>query len=303
MFPDPAFRKSTAAGSRPPTEPLLAEGDEPLLAEGDGEASATSGEANDGAEVSDGQWGVDDGRTDSDLTVRRIDPAAGTESNDSEPSSADSALGELVMGSELVIGSVVEPSQVSRIDRATPAKPSPADSGKPRRPRPDPVAQSLMLLVTMAVMLAAARFAVPGIVEEIRYAWLRGELRAEYETGVDGLQNVSLDALSDAYEMVTAAVGPSVVHIEVQRRPSIEAQAEIARLLPDSKRSDQGSGVIVDASGYLLTNRHVVSEGEDITVTLSDGRARSAVIVGTDAFNRPGGLENRGRSIDPDCLG
>ena len=43
--------------------------------------------------------------------------------------------------------------------------------------RPDPVMQSMMLLLTMGVMLMAARFAVPRIVEEIRYAWHRGQLR------------------------------------------------------------------------------------------------------------------------------
>lgn len=153
-----------------------------------------------------------------------------------------------------------------------------------RRPhRPDPITQSLMLLATMAVMLVAARYAVPRIVEEIRYAWHRGELRAEYESGTEGLRNVSLDALSEAYQMVTAAVGPSVVHIDVQRRPQID-QASMARLL--SRRtmptSDQGSGVVVDSSGYVLTNRHVIADGEDITITLSDGRRVPAIVVGMD---------------------
>lgn len=154
-----------------------------------------------------------------------------------------------------------------------------------RRRRADPVTQSLIMLATLAVMLLATRFVVPRIVEEIRYAWHRGELRAEYESGGEGLRNVSLDALSDAYQMVTAAVGPSVVHIDVQRRPPID-DASIARLLSNRvlPETDQGSGVIVDAAGYVLTNRHVVADGEDITVTLSDGRSMSAVVVGTDAL-------------------
>ncbi len=186
-------------------------------------------------------------------------------------------------------GIVVAPSSVSvsghglsqQAADKTPAVATP--SKRSNRAYPDPIVQSLMLLVTMGVMLAAARYAVPGIVEEIRYSWHRGELRAEYETGTEGLRNVSLDALSDAYQMVTSAVGPSVVHIEVQRRPNIE-KAEIARLLSMGPISDQGSGVIVDADGYLLTNRHVIADGEDITVTLSDGRRVSAVIVGTDSL-------------------
>ena len=141
-----------------------------------------------------------------------------------------------------------------------------------------------MLLVTMALMLLAARFAVPQIVEEIRYAWHRGELRAEYETGTEGLKNVSLDALSDAYQMVTGVVGPSVVHIDV-KRPVSRSEAEVARMLSTDPMpsSDQGSGVVVDKDGYILTNQHVIADGNEITVTLSDGRRAAATVLGTDA--------------------
>jgi len=44
-----------------------------------------------------------------------------------------------------------------------------------------------------------------------------------------------------------------------------------------------GSGVLVSADGYLLTNQHVVDGADDIDVTLSDGRSASAKVVGTDA--------------------
>jgi S1-C subfamily serine protease len=135
----------------------------------------------------------------------------------------------------------------------------------------------------MAVMLLAARFVAPRIVEEIRYAWHRGELRAAHELATEGLRNVSLDTLSEAYQMVTEVVGPSVVHIDIQRRPPIE-DAKMAQLLSSHlmPASDQGSGVVVDATGFVLTNRHVIADGEDITVTLSDGRRVGAMVVGTD---------------------
>jgi len=44
-----------------------------------------------------------------------------------------------------------------------------------------------------------------------------------------------------------------------------------------------GSGVLVSADGYLLTNQHVIDGADDIDVTLSDGRSASATVVGTDA--------------------
>jgi S1-C subfamily serine protease len=176
----------------------------------------------------------------------------------------------------------MQPSQEPLISAAMSHKTQTNRTSQAHR-RPDPILQSLILLVTMACMLAAARYAVPSIVEEIRFAWHRGELRAEYETGTDGLKNVSLDSLSQAYQMVTSVVGPSVVHIEVERRKR-SSNSQIDRLLSSQAipAADQGSGAIVDAAGFIVTNRHVIADGEDITVTLSDGRTVGAQIVGTD---------------------
>lgn len=148
-----------------------------------------------------------------------------------------------------------------------------------------PIIQSMMLLTSMLIMLAVARYSVPSIVEEIRYAWHRGELRAEYESGTEGLQNVSLDSLNRAYQMVTSAVGPSVVHIDVQRRAS-DREKQMHQMLGGGmfSLSDQGSGVVVDSDGYVLTNRHVIVDGEEISVTLSDGRRLVAQVIGTDSL-------------------
>ncbi len=43
-----------------------------------------------------------------------------------------------------------------------------------------------------------------------------------------------------------------------------------------------GSGVIVSASGYVLTNNHVVEGADEIEVVLSDSRRTKAVVIGTD---------------------
>jgi S1-C subfamily serine protease len=136
----------------------------------------------------------------------------------------------------------------------------------------------------MALMLVAARFAVPQIVEEIRYAWYRGELRAEYEAGTEGIRSISLEALGDASQMVTSVVGPSVVHIDVQRRSGLDDVTQAGVLSRNLPSADQGSGVLVDSDGYVLTNRHVIADGENITVKLSDGRRVDANVIGTDAL-------------------
>ena len=52
---------------------------------------------------------------------------------------------------------------------------------------------------------------------------------------------------------------------------------------PDTdEASNLGSGVIVSASGYVLTNNHVVESADEIQVTLADGRRTLASVLGTD---------------------
>jgi len=51
---------------------------------------------------------------------------------------------------------------------------------------------------------------------------------------------------------------------------------------PKKKESSLGSGVIVDSSGYIITNNHVVAKADEIKVLLSDKREFIGKVVGTD---------------------
>jgi serine protease Do len=81
----------------------------------------------------------------------------------------------------------------------------------------------------------------------------------------------SLPSITDVVEAVEPAVVSIVVgtvsyNIFFQPVPSEQA----------------GSGVIINESGYILTNNHVVEGAESIEVTLPDGRNFDASLVGTD---------------------
>lgn len=99
--------------------------------------------------------------------------------------------------------------------------------------------------------------------------------------------------LSDAFVNIAEHVTPGVVRIEVQRpRRAAQRIPEQFRRFFDAPDGQQdlppatagGSGFLVSEDGYILTNDHVVSDAEQITVWLNDGRYFPAEMVGTDQF-------------------
>ncbi len=51
---------------------------------------------------------------------------------------------------------------------------------------------------------------------------------------------------------------------------------------PERKAQSLGSGFIIDPSGYVVTNNHVIDGADEITVTLQDGTSLKATLVGRD---------------------
>jgi serine protease Do len=51
---------------------------------------------------------------------------------------------------------------------------------------------------------------------------------------------------------------------------------------PEPREVAQGSGFIVTADGYILTNNHLVGEAQEVAVQLGDGRKFNAKIIGAD---------------------
>jgi serine protease Do len=144
----------------------------------------------------------------------------------------------------------------------------------------------LIWLFSILAILLSLQYFVPKIVEETQYAAARGRQRAEYEQSGVTLKDQPLKELSRAYQMVSQRVGPSVVHINITGNDDEQPADEVSHLFGPHRREShgQGSGVIVDEAGYILTNYHVVKGSSEIKVGLSDGRSVKGQVVGVDAL-------------------
>ncbi|MCB2200791.1 trypsin-like peptidase domain-containing protein [bacterium] len=86
-----------------------------------------------------------------------------------------------------------------------------------------------------------------------------------------------------------AVVGISVTQLRQVRSRNPYAEDPFFRYffgIPDRtikrKVENLGSGFIMSADGYVVTNEHVVHEAEEIMVTMTNGRSFEAEVVGTD---------------------
>jgi serine protease Do len=103
-----------------------------------------------------------------------------------------------------------------------------------------------------------------------------------------------LAALQGTLEHIYTQVNPSVVNVKVEERRVVRSTAlpETSDLRSRRSASPQegeerirlgvGSGFVWDTAGHIVTNNHVVDGADRITVTLYDGTAVSAKVVGTD---------------------
>jgi putative serine protease PepD len=141
---------------------------------------------------------------------------------------------------------------------------SPSGSG-PRQPgRPRRLSELGAVALIAAVLASAGTYAVTRT-----DAAVSPSARTPASTSSAAAPVVQADASAPNWSVTAGAVSPSVVAISVT----------------SGQGSGQGSGVIFDTKGHILTNNHVVAAGgpgSKLSVTLNDKRTYDATIVGTD---------------------
>jgi serine protease Do len=120
-----------------------------------------------------------------------------------------------------------------------------------------------------------------------------------------------LQELSEAFAAVAEHVKPTVVYIRSQRTeqttrqrvpPGMERFFPRFHQQPDIEQGS-GSGFVISADGYILTNNHVVEGAEQVTVRLLDRREFKAKVIGTDANTDVAVLKIDAKGLQPVALG
>ena len=147
--------------------------------------------------------------------------------------------------------------------------------------------QSRFLMVRMSITLAAVLGAALA-------------LAAGAEPEKPGGALSILRQLDEGFVQVFEKVAPAVVVIEAEKKIEEEERDEIKGFEfffngeKDARKEgferswrlpsrSEGSGFVIRPEGFILTNHHVVTGAEKLTVRLKDGRAFEAKVVGMDA--------------------
>ncbi len=154
-----------------------------------------------------------------------------------------------------------------------PTPPGPGPAGPPPAQRLRFSGMTWLLLFLLVLLL------LPSVVERVQYAVTRARQRAKADVAKVALEEMPRP--SGRFEWVAKRVEPSVVGIETTRLVNGRLFTdEWAYLYP---QAGEGSGVIIDEAGYVVTNSHVVENAEQVTVKLSDGRTiRNVEVIGSD---------------------
>ena len=112
-------------------------------------------------------------------------------------------------------------------------------------------------------------------------------LASDLDNAPDTLE---LAGLEKKFERIGRKVAPSVVAISaacstIDTPDSLRTETlNHERLEGMLERTTRmvGTGFIIDSDGYILTNEHVVGEGESVWVTMDDRKVYPAIVIGSD---------------------
>jgi serine protease DegQ len=150
------------------------------------------------------------------------------------------------------------------------------------------------LIFSQAVTVAVA---VLFVIATLKPDWMQRRAATGLPAGISinavpPASPVVASAAPNSYAPAAKRATPAVVSITASKAPPRHPQGtdpwfqfffgDRGRQMQQEPQIGLGSGVIVSADGYLLTNNHVIEGADEIEVQLVDGRRARAKVVGTD---------------------
>ena len=142
-----------------------------------------------------------------------------------------------------------------------------------------------LLFSQTATVLLAAYF----VVATLKPAWLnQHSALSGAQTFIEAPVNTHSASPASSFRMAASKASATVVSINTSKaaQKSPHGNDPWFKFFFGEKGTESqvglGSGVIVSASGYILTNNHVVEGADEIEVVLNDSRHTVAKVIGTD---------------------
>jgi serine protease DegQ len=147
-----------------------------------------------------------------------------------------------------------------------------------------------LVFAQACTLCLAALFVVTTLRPDLvaRFGEKSGQVVLLQETSTP-VSTPTVASFSDAAKKSMPAVVGIYTSKEMRQRGSLQDDPLLRRYFPDlaerlprQRLTSLGSGVIVSAEGYVLTNNHVIEGADDIQLVLADGRRIGARVRGTD---------------------
>jgi S1-C subfamily serine protease len=109
-----------------------------------------------------------------------------------------------------------------------------------------------------------------------------GYAAGQQDTPPDPVPAASSDVAADAVSVSTGSIGDLV---EAARPSVVAVRQEVVQTGPygaTQRGQAAGTGFVLAADGYIVTNNHVIAEGDSPVVTFADGTTEPATIVAGD---------------------
>ena len=144
--------------------------------------------------------------------------------------------------------------------------------------------KSILCVLLIAVFDSSPLYSIARAEEEATTALVeKFPLKTEDLTADTSAVKAVARDLSAAFRMAASKVLPAVV-VVLAKRSDVNQTLDQLQLLDESTSNfNAGSGVIIESSGLIVTNNHVVKDASEVRIRLADGRE----FLGTDVKSDP----------------